>query len=54
MKRTLPAILICGLEVSFAELLYNMRHVRHHAGRLNLMLRREIDAAPGWVCAAAD
>lgn len=41
-------------EVSFAELLhYNMRHVQHHAGQLNLMLRRETDAAPGWVCAAA-
>jgi hypothetical protein len=42
-------------EVSFAELLlYNMRHVQHHAGQLNLMLRRETDAAPGWVCAAED
>jgi hypothetical protein len=40
-------------EVSFAELLlYNMRHAQHHAGQLNLMLRRETGAAPGWVCAA--
>lgn len=40
-------------EVSFAELLlYNLRHVQHHAGQLNLMLRRETGAAPGWVCAA--
>jgi hypothetical protein len=40
-------------EVSFAELLlYNMRHVQHHAGQLNLLLRQETDAAPGWVCAA--
>ena len=42
-------------EMSFAELLfYNMRHVQHHAGQLNLMLRQETDAAPGWVCAAED
>ncbi|HEY0171576.1 MAG TPA: DinB family protein, partial [Pyrinomonadaceae bacterium] len=40
-------------EVSFAELLlYNLRHVQHHAGQLNLMLRQETDAAPGWVCSA--
>jgi len=40
-------------ELSFAELLlYNMRHVQHHAGQLNLMLRQETDSAPGWVCAA--
>lgn len=40
-------------EVSFAELLlYNLRHVQHHAGQLNLMLRHGTDAAPGWVCAA--
>lgn len=30
-------------------LLYNMRHVQHHAAQLNLLLRQEIDNAPGWV-----
>jgi len=40
-------------EVSFAELLlYNMRHVQHHAAQLNLMLRQATDAAPGWVARA--
>ena len=37
-------------EVSFAELLlYNMRHVQHHAAQLNLILRQITGAAPGWV-----
>jgi len=37
-------------ESSFLELLlYNLRHVQHHAAQLNLILRQEIDAAPGWV-----
>jgi uncharacterized damage-inducible protein DinB len=43
----------CGvdwLEISNAELLlYNMRHVQHHAAQLNLMLRQTIDSAPAWV-----
>jgi len=43
----------CGFEmpdVSGAELLlYNMRHVQHHAAQLNLILRQEIDSAPRWV-----
>jgi len=30
-------------------LLYNMRHVQHHAAQLNMMLRREINEAPKWV-----
>ena len=30
-------------------LLYNMRHVQHHAAQLNLLLRHEIDDAPSWV-----
>ena len=30
-------------------LLYNMRHVQHHAAQLNLLLRQIIDAAPNWV-----
>lgn len=40
-------------EISFAELLlYNMRHVQHHAGQLNLILRQKIDSAPDWVAKA--
>jgi hypothetical protein len=43
----------CGfewVEVSVAELLlYNMRHVQHHAAQLNLILRRNTDSAPRWV-----
>jgi hypothetical protein len=30
-------------------LLYNMRHVQHHAAQLNLILRQTIDSAPRWV-----
>ena len=38
------------LDISTAEvLLYNMRHVQHHAAQLNLLLRQEIDSAPRWV-----
>jgi DinB superfamily len=43
----------CGFErrnFSVAELLlYNMRHVQHHAAQLNLILRQTIDSAPNWV-----
>ena len=40
-------------EISFSEaLLYNMRHVQHHAAQLNLILRQKIDSAPGWVTRA--
>jgi uncharacterized damage-inducible protein DinB len=43
----------CGfdwLEISVAEtLLYNMRHVQHHAAQLNLILRQKTDSAPRWV-----
>ena len=40
-------------EVSFVELLlYNMRHVQHHAAQLNLILRQKTDSAPGWVAKA--
>lgn len=35
-------------------LLYNMRHVQHHAAQLNLLLRQGIDDAPDWVCRADD
>jgi uncharacterized damage-inducible protein DinB len=30
-------------------LLYNMRHVQHHAAQLNLLLRQRTDSAPKWV-----
>ncbi|MFD2100402.1 DinB family protein [Flagellimonas iocasae] len=35
-------------------LLYNMRHVQHHAAQLNLLLRQQIDDAPRWVRHAKD
>jgi hypothetical protein len=42
-------------EVNFAELLlYNMRHVQHHAAQLNLILRQKVGSAPGWVGKAKD
>jgi len=37
-------------EMSNGELLlYNMRHVQHHAAQLNLLLRQRTDSAPDWV-----
>ena len=30
-------------------LLYNMRHIQHHAAQLNMQLRQAIDNAPSWV-----
>jgi len=37
-------------EASMAELLlYNMRHVQHHAAQIYLILRQTTDSAPGWV-----
>jgi len=30
-------------------LLYNMRHVQHHAAQLNMLLRQNTDSAPRWV-----
>jgi hypothetical protein len=40
---------------SFLELLlYNMRHVQHHAAQLNLLLRQGIDNAPRWVSRAEE
>jgi hypothetical protein len=39
-----------SIDLSFLELLlYNMRHVQHHTAQLNMILRQEIDSAPGWV-----
>ena len=43
------------VDVSVAELLlYNMRHVQHHTGQLNLILRQTIDSAPRWVKKAGE
>ena len=43
----------CGFRwvgISVGELmLYNMRHVQHHAAQLNLILRQTTSSAPGWV-----
>lgn len=37
----------------FADLiLYNLRHVQHHAAQLNLILRQKTDSAPRWVARA--
>lgn len=30
-------------------LLYNLRHVQHHVGQLNLLLRHTIHQAPEWI-----
>ena len=30
-------------------LLYNLRHVNHHVGQLNLILRQGTGASPGWI-----
>lgn len=36
-------------DLSVAELLlYVMRHVQHHVGQLNLILRQQTDSAPRW------
>ena len=39
-----------SIEMSFGELiLYNLRHVQHGVGQLNLILRQKIDDSPNWV-----
>ena len=43
----------CGFdwlnEMSFAELLlYNLRHVQHHTGQMNLILRQHGASVPDW------
>lgn len=35
-------------------LLYNMRHVQHHAAQMNMLLRQGIHNAPRWVSRAKD
>lgn len=37
-------------EASYLELLlYNLRHVQHHVGQLNLRIREKTGSAPRWV-----
>jgi uncharacterized damage-inducible protein DinB len=37
-------------EMSNGELLlYNLRHVQHHAAQLNMLLRQKMGSAPAWV-----
>ena len=47
------ALRVCrhgSFELTFRELLlYGMRHVQHHAGQMNLLLRQNVGAAPRWV-----
>jgi hypothetical protein len=38
----------------FELLLFNMRHVQHHTAQLNLLLRQQINDAPGWISRAKD
>ena len=38
----------------FKLLLYNMRHVQHHAAQLNLLLRQGTNNAPNWVSETKD
>ncbi len=41
------------IDITIGELLlYNLRHVQHHAAQLNLILRKETDSAPGWTFTA--
>lgn len=38
------------MRYNFVEIiLYNMRHVQHHTGQLNLLLRQGMGDAPQWV-----
>lgn len=42
-------------EVNFLGLMLdNMRHVQHHTAQLNLILRQQIDSAPGWLARARE
>jgi hypothetical protein len=52
------AVKLSGFErlgvTRYELLLYNLRHVQHHAAQLNLILRQRIDSAPRWVTKTAD
>ncbi|MCC6362230.1 MAG: DinB family protein [Bryobacterales bacterium] len=45
-----PWVSVGGAEL----LLYNMRHVQHHAAQLNLLLRQAVNTAPAWVSQARE
>ena len=43
------------MNFSILEILfYGLRHVQHHVGQLNLLLRQQLNTAPGWVGSAND
>jgi hypothetical protein len=44
-----PSVFRQGQLTEAELLMYNMRHVQHHAAQLNLILRQTIDSAPNWV-----
>ena len=49
-ERGVEHVAVGSFEGSPMELLlYNLRHVQHHAAQLNLILRQQIDSAPRWV-----
>ena len=41
-----------GAAILMLEILYNMRHVQHHAAQLNLLLKQGGGESPGWVSRA--
>jgi hypothetical protein len=44
-----------SMDFSMLEiLLYNLRHVQHHVGQLNLLLRESCQSAPEWIFRAKD
>jgi hypothetical protein len=44
-----------SMDFSMLEiLLYNLRHVQHHVGQLNLLLRESCHSAPEWILRAKD
>lgn len=54
-ERSKQRFVFGNVDLSVEELmLYNMRHVQHHAAQLNLILRQNIGSAPGWVFKAKE
>src|SRR5687767_7015822 len=48
-----PVLLRLDRHTRVEALLYNMRHVQHHAAQLNLLLRQATNSAPDWVARTA-
>jgi diamine N-acetyltransferase len=49
-ERAVQACAFMRRDMSVQELMiYNLRHVQHHAAQLHLILRQQVDAAPRWV-----